>query len=96
MLRLHSYSKYIIRSVFSLFVVLFRVSCLQTAAKGGSVDGSAGGSVDGSGKWGRRGGGRPAERDQFRVQQQGFYVRGDLTVDVFQARSLRLGTAAER
>lgn len=60
------------------------------------MDGSAGGSVDGSGKWGRRGGGRPAERDQFRVQQQGFYVRGDLTVDVFQARSLRLGTAAER
>ena len=52
-----------------------------------------------SGKWGRRGGGgggRPAERDQFRVQQQGFYVRGALTVDVFQARGLRLGTAGER
>lgn len=74
----------------------------QTAAQGGTGgslgDVSSGSSsVDGSGKWGgRRGGGRAAERDQFRVQQQGFYVRGDLTVDVFQARGLRLGTAGER
>eukprot|EP00903_Cladosiphon_okamuranus_P015602 g14407.t1 len=77
------------------------LSRLKTAAQGSGSgtpgSGSSGSSsVDVSGKWGRRGGGRPAERDQFRVQQQGFYIRGGLTVDVFQARGLRLGTAGER
>lgn len=69
----------------------------QTAAKrqGSGVAGDANSPADHGNKWGRRGS-KTAERDEFRVQQQGFYVRGDLIVDVFQARGLRPGTAGER
>lgn len=72
------------------------VFVFKTAATGSSsgVPGDSG-SADSSGRWSRKSS-RTAERDQFRVQQQGFYVRGDLTVDIFQARGLRTGPSGER
>lgn len=69
----------------------------KTAAKGSGsgTQGDSGSPLDRSGKWNRRNG-RAVDRDQFRVQQQGFYVRGDLIVDVFQARGLRVGPTGDR
>lgn len=36
------------------------------------------------------------EIDQFRVHQQAFYVRGDVIVDVHQARGIRPASAGDR
>ena len=86
------------RTIFCFcFILPLAPFFLRKTAATGSSSGVPGdsGSADSSGRWSRKSS-KTAERDQFRVQQQGFYVRGDLTVDIFQARGLRAGPAGDR
>ncbi|CAN0163688.1 unnamed protein product, partial [Ascophyllum nodosum] len=67
-----------------------------TAAKGssGTVLSGDAGSTD-MGRHGRKGG-RMAEKDRFRLLQEAFYARGDLIVDIFQARGVSGASAGDR
>lgn len=48
-------------------------------------------SPSGVGKWGNKVG-----KDRFLVQQQAFYVRGDVIVDIFQARGITGASSGDR
>lgn len=77
------------------------VSLIQTATKIGGGHGQDDDLVDRSGSWSRRGSKNGASRkadelDQFRVHQQAFYVRGDVIVDLHQARGIRPSSTGDR